>query len=248
MEMNEQEKIINKLEECLCASCRGFKPGIYCPWPDEVWDNIKSAIDLLKAQKPITGKTSDGYHTFNELYHHRAVLFSVIVANYPDRAWKSKKHHDGTMYDGMFIVGIETPDGQATYHYDIEPYWDMFKCRELESAPEWDRHTPAQAIERIGRLALLKEPVPRVMTLEVVQGLHISDIVWLEEKENHVVIPVLVRNRQVWPHTSSMMTNFTRTDRCTITVADDDYMIHWRCWTSRPTDEQRKAVKWSERE
>ena len=23
----------------------------------------------------ITGNTSDGYHTFNELYHHRAVLF-----------------------------------------------------------------------------------------------------------------------------------------------------------------------------
>lgn len=108
----------------------------------------------------ITGETSDGYHTFNELYHHRAVLFSVIVANYPDRAWKSKKHHDGTMYDGMFIVGIETPDGQATYHYDIDPYWDMFKCRELEVAPEWDGHTPAQTIERIGKLTLLKTQEP----------------------------------------------------------------------------------------
>ena len=103
----------------------------------------------------ITGETSDGYHTFNELYHHRAVLFSVIVKAFPDRAWKSRKHHDGSMYDGMFIVGIETPDGQATYHYDIEPYWDMFKCKELEYAPEWDGHTPAQAIARIGKL----EPV-----------------------------------------------------------------------------------------
>ena len=100
----------------------------------------------------ITGETSDGYHTFNELYHHRAVLFSVIVKAFPDHAWKSRKHHDGTMYDGMFIVGIETPDGQATYHYDIEPYWDMFKCKELEYAPEWDGHTPAQAIDRIGKL------------------------------------------------------------------------------------------------
>ena len=100
----------------------------------------------------ITGETSDGYHTFNELYHHRAVLFSVIVRAFPDQAWKSRKHHDGTMYDGMFIVGIETPDGQATYHYDIEPYWDMFECKELEYAPEWDGHTPAQAIDRIGKL------------------------------------------------------------------------------------------------
>ena len=56
------------------------------------------------------------------------------------------------MYDGMFIVGIETPDGQATYHYDIDPYWDMFKCEELEYAPEWDGHMPAQAIDRIGKL------------------------------------------------------------------------------------------------
>lgn len=103
----------------------------------------------------ITGETSDGYHTFNELYHHRAVLFSVIVKAFPDQSWKARKHHDGTMYDGMFLVGIDTPDGQATYHYDVDPYWDMFKCKELEYAPEWDGHTPVQAIARIGKL----EPV-----------------------------------------------------------------------------------------
>ena len=109
----------------------------------------------VDAEPVITGETSDGYHTFNELYHHRAVLFSVIVKAFPERAWKARQHHDGTMYSGMFIVGIDTPDGQASYHYDIDPYWDMFECRELERAPEWDGHTPAQAIERIGRL----EPV-----------------------------------------------------------------------------------------
>lgn len=100
----------------------------------------------------ITGETSDGFHTFNELYHHRAVLFSVIVRDHRDLAWKSKLHHDGTMYDGMFIVGIETPKGQATYHYDIDPYWDMFDCKELDRAPEWDGHTPDDAIGRIATL------------------------------------------------------------------------------------------------
>ena len=105
-----------------------------------------------RTQPEITGNTSDGYHTFNELYHHRAMLFSVICNDRLDRAWKSKMHHDGTMYDGMFIVGIQTPNGQATYHYDIDPYWDMFRVPELPQAPEWDGHTPAQAIERIGRL------------------------------------------------------------------------------------------------
>lgn len=100
----------------------------------------------------ITGDTSDGYHTFNELYHHRAVLFSVIVRDHSELAWKSKLHSDSTMYNGMFIVGIETPQGQATYHYDIDPYWDMFECKELNRAPEWDGHTPDESIARIATL------------------------------------------------------------------------------------------------
>lgn len=122
--------------------------------PETIYNRLADLIDPT----PITGETSDGYHTFNELYHHRAVLFSVIVAAFPEKAWKAKKHRDGTMYDGMFIVGVETPDGQATYHYDISPYWDMFRCKEIEFAPEWDGHTPAQAIERIGKLADLIKP------------------------------------------------------------------------------------------
>lgn len=130
------------------------------PKEEEKYKALSIAIDSIlndgiHIMREIDGDTSDGYHTFNELYHHRAVLFSVIVKAFSDKAWKSLRHHDGTMYDGMFIVGIDTPEGQATYHYDIDPYWDMFECRELECAPEWDGHTPAQAIERIGGL----EPV-----------------------------------------------------------------------------------------
>ena len=124
---------------------------------EEKYKALSIAIEAIlnnsiHIKREIDGNTSDGYHTFNELYHHRAILFSVIVKAFSDKAWKSLRHHDGTMYDGMFIVGIDTPDGQATYHYDIDPYWDMFECRELERAPEWDGHTPAQAIERIGKL------------------------------------------------------------------------------------------------
>lgn len=98
------------------------------------------------------GDLSDGYHTFNELYHHRAVLFSVICNTFADKAWKSRQHDTGDMFDGMFIVGIETPEGQATYHYNLDPYWDMFKVKELEKAPVWDGHTPDEAIKRIAAL------------------------------------------------------------------------------------------------
>ena len=128
--------------------------GLYYKDIDRIYFSgfdVARLADLIEPQ-PITGDTSDGYHTFNELYDHRAKLFSVIVRCFKDRAWKSKLHHDGTMYEGMFIVGIETSQGQATYHYDIDPYWDMFDCKELARAPEWDGHTPEQAISRIASL------------------------------------------------------------------------------------------------
>ena len=126
-----------------------FESGFNYGLNQAMWE-ITHAPTLT--QPPVTGDTSDGYHTFNELYHHRAVLFSVICNEHHDIAWKSKKHHDGTMYDGMFIVGIDTPEGQATYHYDIDPYWNLFRVKELELAPEWDGHTPDEAIRRIGTL------------------------------------------------------------------------------------------------
>lgn len=125
-------------------------------WAENENNVIKDRLYEQPVVIEINGDTSDGYHTFNELYHHRAVLFSVIIKAFPDKAWKSKMHHDGTMYDGMFIVGIETPSGQATYHYDIDPYWNMFECRELERAPKWDGHTPQEAIDRIGKLTPLR--------------------------------------------------------------------------------------------
>ena len=135
-------------------------------------------------QPPITGDTSDGYHTFNELYHHRAVLFSVICNEHHDIVWKSKKHHDGTMYDGMFIVGIDTPEGQATYHYDIDPYWNLFRVKELELAPEWDGHTPGEAIRRIGTLTQLNEP----LTLEELREMD-GEPVWIAPAKSAGKIP-----------------------------------------------------------
>ena len=85
------------------------------------------------------GKVSDGYHTFDELYEHRMILFSVILNNNKDKAWKSKLHDDGTMFDDYFIVGITTIEGDFTYHYHIDN-WDLFNVKELERGHKWDGH------------------------------------------------------------------------------------------------------------
>ena len=98
-----------------------------------------------------TGETSDGYHTFNELYRYRTELFAALCNLFPGRAWKSTKHFDGTMEKGWFIAGIDTPDGQATYHCRGD-FWNLFRVRELETAPKWDGHTPEDVLRRIQEL------------------------------------------------------------------------------------------------
>ena len=119
--------------------------------------DVQKAIDGLKELGGNVGSLSDGYHTFDELYHHRAILFSIICNQNARYAWKSKLHADGTMYDNMFIVGMNLPIKGAlypvTYHYDIEPYWNMFNVKELERAPNWDGHTPWDVVDRLERFS-----------------------------------------------------------------------------------------------
>lgn len=82
------------------------------------------------------GEITDGDHSFNELYNHRMILFSIICNNNP-YAWKSWKHADNTMYDDYFIVGIGDENGYFSYHYHKD-YWDMFDVCERDFAPKWN--------------------------------------------------------------------------------------------------------------
>lgn len=133
---------------------RKVKEDVDTPSNDKLMLMASMAMRELNSRGVSLGELSDGYHTYNELYHHRAVLFGLICTFMNDKSWKSKLHDDGSMYDGMFIVGIETPEGQATYHYDIDPYWDKVfgDVKEIPKAPKWDGHSPDDAIERIGRM------------------------------------------------------------------------------------------------
>lgn len=124
----------------------------------------KQALDMaIKAleQEPCEnmGEVSDGYHTFNQLYHQRAVLFATIVNNFKHHSWKSLKHEDGKYcFDSngkWFIVGIDTPKGSYTYHYETDKYWNMFDCEVLECGKHWDGHTE-EDVTRL--LSLEQEP------------------------------------------------------------------------------------------
>ena len=85
---------------------------------------------------------SDGFHTFRQLYYQRMMLFAVIVKQNKDKAWKSLRHEDGELCfgGGWFIVGIDTPEGSYTYHYENK-YFDLFDCEILDYGKHWDGHT-----------------------------------------------------------------------------------------------------------
>lgn len=104
------------------------------------------------------GEMSDGYHTFNSLYHQRLILFATLVGLNRDKSWKSWKHEDGEKCfgGGWFIVGIDTPNGSYTYHYE-EKDWDLFDCKELPVAKHFDGHTDKD-VERLLSLVKMGDP------------------------------------------------------------------------------------------
>lgn len=89
------------------------------------------------------GEVSDGFHTFDELYHYRmlynAAFFNGLGGRY--EVHKSYRHADGELCfgGGWFIVMANLPTGQVSNHYRAE---------------EWDGHTPVEAANRLYRFFL----------------------------------------------------------------------------------------------
>lgn len=114
----------------------------------------KSEYDKRDSEFEV-GEVSDGYHTFNELYEHRIVLFIALCRALQDKwvIWKSKKHSDGSEWDVWFIVGIsESPGHQITYHLPASRWDECDFIPEYDKAPEYDGHTPNDVLARIGKL------------------------------------------------------------------------------------------------
>ena len=129
----------------------------------------KAICEVAKVSE--IGDVSDGFHTFNSLYEQRMILFAALVKAYRDKAWKSYRHEDGEYCfgGGWFIVGIDTPEGSYTYHYENK-YWDMFDCADLPRAKHWDGHTEADAETRLMSLPAVQPQRMRGSWVEVTDG------------------------------------------------------------------------------
>ena len=86
-------------------------------------------------------EVTDTYHSFDELYGHRIMLFIALMKSHKDISWKSRLHNDGTSIEDWFIAGMKLPDGDITYHIP-DRFWNLIDDIEhKEKAPEWDGHT-----------------------------------------------------------------------------------------------------------
>lgn len=113
---------------------------------------LRSDLSLLASSSP--SDTSDGYHTFNELYRFRmlynAALFNEWAAYNKYDVHKSIRHSDGEACfgGGWFIVVALLPAGYISNHYELKD-WDLFQIPTREFAAEWDGHTASDVADRL---------------------------------------------------------------------------------------------------
>lgn len=128
-------------------------------------------IEISEAQRAILahdeatrGQLSDGYHSFDELYEHRLFLFISLLDMMTftnsmcqvseevlgrTGVWKSRKHSDGSEWEGWFIAGIGTVAGHMVTYHLPNRLWEHCAAPERELAPEFDGHTPNDVLQRL---------------------------------------------------------------------------------------------------
>ena len=159
---------LSTLDEVRSETFRLMRNGQTLYAEEKVWSTIiaiKEALAQPEQEPVIDGNTSDGYHTFNELYEFRKAyniaLFNEWAANGKCSVHKSWRHNDGELCfgGGWFIVVAVLPQGQISNHYEAKD-WDLFHIQETEKALfEFDGHTGADVIERLKSYTTPPQPV-----------------------------------------------------------------------------------------
>lgn len=132
------------------------------------------------------------------------------------------------------------------YDKIIEHLWEAVCVPHYDNAGNaWEYPKKVQdaayaAIEAIDSLT-----TSRVMTLEEVkQHDNKNNCVWFELPNNIIAAVFVIQDRTqtgiISPYVNSEPLIFH------LYWNNTNYGKTWRCWTAKPTDEQRKAVKWDE--
>ncbi|HEY6013404.1 MAG TPA: hypothetical protein VIU37_05340, partial [Candidatus Limnocylindrales bacterium] len=111
--------------------------GPVVDWPEGEPDVAlihRNVVEEIAEHLTVTEDTSDGFHTFRELYAVRLALTSAFFCALTEWGaldgagpWRSKLHHDGAepFGGGWFIVGVTLSTGQVTFHYPMSAWRDF---------------------------------------------------------------------------------------------------------------------------
>jgi len=172
----ETYSVMNYHEHCMPKKERGCRYFLK--------ENEQPELILCGEHRKVDENTSDGYHTFKELYEHRHALFCALSKMYNGMKIKSRLHDNGTMYDGWFVAGIATDVGLIDYHLPIS-WWDKFEGEEHERFITFDGHTPNDVLQRLKSFEVKKESkVYHAANCEEAGHLIFSEVEWFRPKYN----------------------------------------------------------------
>ncbi|GHV21870.1 hypothetical protein FACS189428_2990 [Clostridia bacterium] len=125
---------------CRCCGKIIFKPF---PYNGEKGDILLNGIE--------TGKISDGYHTFDQLYDHRCLNFIAFVKNAGLPVFRTTVNFEGQPQGDWFILYTDATDKmkQISYHLPMK-YWVL--CEFAETTPKvhvFDKHNGEDVLARI---------------------------------------------------------------------------------------------------
>ena len=129
---------------------------------EKLLSKVQKEVDKLGVGG-LKGKLSDGYHTFDELYEHRIVLFITLCkillhdpqyqTGQKSHVCPSLQHSDGSSFNGWFVMGIGKERGeQITYHLPMSKWDETDFAPTLDFAPNFDGHTSDDVLKRLSAL------------------------------------------------------------------------------------------------
>ncbi len=103
-----------------------------------------------KTFKVVGNDISDGYHTFDELYEHRCLLWIALCRRNP---WQFEAVWYPEHFEGWDLLTAETDAGQISYHVPMKyrPLYENHICKAL-TLPHFDGHTSADVVKRLTEL------------------------------------------------------------------------------------------------
>lgn len=118
--------------------------------------DINKLIRYFKKKGYSTKKLRVIGESFEDLYNARLNYIRIICNQYPELSFKTKKHYDeenDPMFDGDFMVGLNTPKGVACFHVKLENY-DLYRVPEIEHGPMYDGYSSSDVLLRLCSLVI----------------------------------------------------------------------------------------------